>query len=207
MERSEMKKAEKLAKSMREAAERVSATVTSVASMDEAYAYAAGICADKAPAENLLVPPVAAETAGTGEKILAAPGLDAEEYKKLAKVCGERGVTLIQSGLRERLGGVDVGFTVADRGVAETATMVHVSENEEVRLATMVCEIHVIVMPVSRIAGTALEIEEELAAMMAKPGSYTAFISGASRTADIERVLALGVHGPLELHLSLSEDS
>jgi len=199
-----MKKQATLAGRMREAAERVSAKVTHVSSMDEAYAYAAGICADKAPAENLLVP---AGTLGNGEKILAAPGLGAKEYKKLAKVCGERGVTLIKDGLRERLGGVDVGLTVADRGVAETATMVLVSDSEELRLATMVSEIHVMVLPVSRIAETALEIEGELAAMMAKPGSYTAFISGASRTADIERVLALGVHGPLELHVLLLEDS
>ena len=43
-------------------------------------------------------------------------------------------------------------------------------------------------------------------AQMAQGASYLSFISGASRTADIERGLALGVHGPLELHILILED-
>ncbi len=42
------------------------------------------------------------------------------------------------------------------------------------------------------------------------PRNYVAYITGPSRTADIERVLTIGVHGPKELYIlmvpGLSDD-
>ena len=38
-------------------------------------------------------------------------------------------------------------------------------------------------------------------------GSYMSFISGPSRTADIEQTLVVGVHGPKEVHLVLLDSA
>ena len=107
--------------------------------------------------------------------------------------------------MRNHLAGIDVGFSTADMAIAETATCVLECQGEDARLAGMVCEIHVIALPKSRIVNTSYEAEEYLHKLMSDGPMYTAFISGPSRTADIERVLTIGVHGPLELHVALME--
>lgn len=71
----------------------------------------------------------------------------------------------------------------------------------------MISEIHVCVLHKSRIHPTAEDMYGQLKAYMETKPNYLAFVTGASRTADIERVLALGVHGPLELHILILEDN
>ncbi|MDK9707394.1 MAG: lactate utilization protein [Desulforhopalus sp.] len=194
-------------------AKAVSATVHAIKSFDEAVAYAVNLCGTQGACriaisgcEEQLSPPADALCHLKHEKIVVAPGLDPEHSALLQAACAEGGFAYLQSGMRAHLSGVDIGFTVADLGIAETGTLVINCPGEDLRLATMICEYHVCVVRRSAIVVDAFAAEQQMLKQMRKTPNYMAFITGASRTADIERVLALGVHGPLELHILLLED-
>ncbi|MBF0510306.1 MAG: lactate utilization protein [Deltaproteobacteria bacterium] len=194
-------------------AQAVSAVVAEVNELRQAFEYTVDLCDRKEACQLLLAGCEAPLSPAAGDlcqrrqdKIVAAPGLDAADYQELNTLCRNKGLSLIQDGLRGYLAGIDIGLTVIDYGIAETGTLVLNSNTEEVRLATMISEIHVAVLPKSRLRQSSTDLETELETMMRVRPGYTAFITGASRTADIERVLALGGHGPLELHILLWED-
>ena len=195
-------------------AEEVSAVVRSVASMEAALDYVVDLCTAKEGCQWLLAgceAPLSAPAddlcATAAAKTIAAPGFSNDLRARLDARCRPNGIQLVNRSLREYLGGIDVGLTVADAGIAETGTLVIDSSDEEIRLATMISEVHVAILPAGRIAASADELAPSLKATLAQPGNFTAFITGASRTADIERVLAIGVHGPLALHILILEAS
>jgi L-lactate dehydrogenase complex protein LldG len=183
----------------------VSARVYQVNTLDAALEKAVEICRAKAP----LDPQMGGNASGPDDnvRIMAAPNLDDTAFDILSAACGSGGaISLIRENLRDYPGGIDMGVTLMDYGIADTGTLVLDSRSEETRLSTMLSEIHVAILDTSKIRETSLAMTEELKGVVRDPGSYMAFITGASRTADIERVLAMGVHGPLELHIMLVED-
>ncbi len=180
------------------AARAVSAVVDHTSSLEKALQHAVETCA------NGKARP-AADSGGAPalQKTLAAPGLDLQLENKLKDLCHHAGIQLVTSGLRGFSEGIDLGFTIADLAIAETGTLILDATDEDLRLATMICRTHMAAVPISRIAPAVTDVEAELAGMLERRPGYLTFVTGASRTADIERVLALGVHGPLELHILL----
>ena len=106
--------------------------------------------------------------------------------------------------IRAECGTGGVGVVRAAKGIAQTGTCIVVTDDESVRLDTMLPEVSVIllnradILPDLPSAAPFLRAEQ-----MQGRASYVSFITGPSRTADIERVSAIGVHGPLELHIVL----
>jgi L-lactate dehydrogenase complex protein LldG len=105
--------------------------------------------------------------------------------------------------MRDYPKGIDTAFTVASFGIAESATMVLDSTDEDLRLASMLAEHHLLALPKSRIVPDATYLSGYLREAFEASKNFTAFISGPSRTADIERELTLGVHGPLRVTAAL----
>lgn len=190
----------------------VSIVVVEVPGLEQAMAYAVEVCEKKEACELLLagceqpLSPAGEKHCHRAEvKSMAAPALDDKNRQALEKMALAKGFTMLRGAMRSHLAGIDVTFTISPKGIAETATSVLESMDEDLRLATMICEIHVIALKKSDIVKTSYDAESYLQGLMEAGAGYTAFISGASRTADIERVLTIGVHGPLELHVALME--
>ncbi len=139
--------------------------------------------------------------------VLAAPGLSDHDQVFLWKECEAEAIQLLTSPLRNHLSEIHTSLTYADCGIAETGTLVLDSSSEDIRIATMLAETHIAVLSASQIYADAVSLEEELTILQKSPPRYMAFITGPSRTADIERVLTIGVHGPQELHILIMEET
>ena len=96
-----------------------------------------------------------------------------------------------------------VGITGCFCAVAETGTLMLLSGPETFSSAALLPETHVAIVPLSRIVGT---IEDAFALAKQERGELpraTNFISGPSRTGDIEQTIVLGAHGPYRVHVIL----
>lgn len=174
---------------MKEKAETVQAIVSKINHMEQAFRYTIDL------------------TQKQGGKTIAATGLKPNETRLLKKACEASELELLDFPLKLHAGGIHTSLTPVDWGIAETGTLVIDSSSEDVRIATMLAETHIAVLPASKIKPDSESLEAELNAVLkADTPSYYAFITGASRTADIERVLAIGVHGPQELHILIVEE-
>ena len=180
------------------------AIVSTISSFSEAVDYVVELVHNR-PLTRYAISDKAVDMDGM-RRVVAAPALSESEYLLLAETCKEHSFDCLNGGLRDNLIGVDVGLSYADIGLAETGTLVLNCPDEQLRLATMICEYHVCILPRSRIVADGYAAEEQLREFMLNSPTYTAFITGPSRTADIERVLSIGVHGPLELHILILED-
>lgn len=115
----------------------------------------------------------------------------------------ETGAEVLSKASKEELFECDLGITCAQLGIAETGTLVLESDKEFHRLTSLIPPAHICVLGTGRLRET---LGEALAILEKDLSRTITFITGPSRTSDIELTLAIGVHGPAELFVILIED-
>jgi L-lactate dehydrogenase complex protein LldG len=105
----------------------------------------------------------------------------------------------------------EVGISGVDFILAETGSLVLSSGTEGSQLASLAPPVHVALYRCEQILGSMDDILEQLLKSFDQcqtaAGRSVTFITGPSRTGDIEQISIRGVHGPREVHAILVEEA
>ncbi|KAB2834361.1 MAG: lactate utilization protein [Candidatus Dadabacteria bacterium] len=117
------------------------------------------------------------------------------------------GLAHITSHDKNDIAGAGMGITGADYAIADTGTLVLLTDGSKPRGVSLLPPVHLAIVRESDIVCNIDELfvilKQKLDAGEPVPSCMT-FITGPSRTADIELNLTLGVHGPKELHVIIT---
>jgi len=145
--------------------------------------------------------------AGLASSLQRAPRIalsDAPPVSRMARAVEVGEITTSPSA--DDLFAYDVGITTAQAAIAETGTLVLESDKERHRLVSLLPPVHIALVEAGNVCATlgdALKLVRRNGSEMSRA---ITFITGPSRTADIELTLTIGVHGPKELHLIIIDD-
>lgn len=104
---------------------------------------------------------------------------------------------------REAAAAATVGISQMDWALADTGTLVGDATQVEQRLVSTLPQVHVALIGADRLLPGLMDVLERV---RPDEAGYLAMITGPSRTADIERVLTIGVHGPERLVVVFTEE-
>lgn len=100
-----------------------------------------------------------------------------------------------------------VGITEVFCAIAETGTLMTLSGAHTPPVTSLLPETHIAVVRASQIVPCMEEAWQRLRETADYPPRAVNFISGPSRTADIEQTLTFGAHGPYRVHVILVRDN
>ncbi len=144
----------------------------------------------------------------SGNPMLAEAGI-AEKCLRLGKaVIGWNGAS-DEAGFRKECFAAEAGITGVSFALAESGSLVLTSARESAQLTSLAPPIHIALYTRQQIC---VRLEEVLRGLSREAeggpggrGRSVVFVTGTSRTADIEQILIRGVHGPREEHAVLLE--
>jgi L-lactate dehydrogenase complex protein LldG len=115
------------------------------------------------------------------------------------------GVEILRGHDEGTLFSVDASVTGALAGIAETGSLLVAAGPAATRGESLYVPIHIALLPASAIIADLVDAAAVLADCVQSSSNAT-FITGPSKTADIEGVLVTGVHGPGVVHIVVIDD-
>jgi L-lactate dehydrogenase complex protein LldG len=120
----------------------------------------------------------------------------------ITNILNSLGVELVSPNAdKHEMAHCDLGITEADYLLPETGTLVLRSSAEKTRAVSLLPRVHLAIVHPEMLRADMHQVFEE-----AKDDNYLVFITGPSRTADIELTVTLGVHGPKNLYVWMIEE-
>ena len=98
------------------------------------------------------------------------------------------------------------GVSEAQHGIAELGTIVQEQDDADGRMVSTMSEFYIGLVKGSTIVATYDDMFDILSAMPEIP-NFVGFVTGPSRTADIECVATVGVHGPIQVCIIIVDDA
>jgi L-lactate dehydrogenase complex protein LldG len=139
--------------------------------------------------------------------------LDGALETEMAERCERHGIQVIRppyahGELPAALDSVNVGVTGAAFGIAQSGTLVEVCTDDSHRLVSALPRTYIGVVRASSLVERFFDAAPRLREIIAshERGCTVSFISGPSRTGDIEMILTLGVHGPEAAYAVVVDD-
>jgi len=126
-------------------------------------------------------------------------------WREVSISCWERGSESCAANFRARCAAADIGFSIADLGVAASGSMLFTVDAARPRAVTLLPRSHVAILSAGALVPDLASAMEFIAERGAAPSSAL-FITGPSRTSDIENDLTLGVHGPAAVTVFLLDN-
>jgi L-lactate utilization protein LutC len=105
-----------------------------------------------------------------------------------------------RAAMRARVANADLGIAEADFAIASTGTLAVVSTDSRPSSLTLLPPASLVIVQIDRMMATLAEVLAALGPDGVAAHRLT-LITGPSRTADIEKRIVLGVHGPKSLHV------
>ncbi len=114
-----------------------------------------------------------------------------------------------QSAFQVQCFNAKAGITGVDFALAESGSLIVSSQTEGSQLTSLAPPIHIALYRRNQVVENLEEVLDRHISLHGSgiPGRSAVFITGTSRTADIEQITIRGVHGPQQVHAILVEDS